>query len=310
MKLRQIEGVELRAFCDASDERARNFSSSFGTDSLTFSDFTSMLEHARLDAVCICTPHALHHRQIVDSLDKGWNVLVEKPMVTSTAEARDVLQKLESSGKVLLINYPFRYFPNYRYARELIRSGELGEPEYIEALVCQDWVRRITESRRVWRFNPRQSGGGMLIDTGSHLIDIIPYLTGLQPLEVFALVEKKDKAVDIFSSISVRYANGALGTISTVGNAGFRWQVWLWLTRGAILLDESKVLVGRGEDGRYELVEVPEDQLPPPMTAEENFVNAVLGGEEPIAGVQAGLKAALFTDAIYRSASMRALVTV
>lgn len=308
-RLLETGEAEVVAVCDTVEEKTRPFvekvKQASGEVPAIYSDYHSLLDHAQADAVYVLTPHSLHAQQVVDSLSRGAHVLVEKPMVTSPSEAREVIRKWREAGKVVLVSYNFRYTPACQYAQKLIQSQELGQVEFIGALLCQDWVARITETRRVWRFNPKLSGGGILMDSGSHLIDAILFVTGLQPIEVFAFTEMKDKPVDLFAAVSVRYANGALGSISTVGNAAWKWQLGIWLSGGAILLEDSKLLVGKGVGGRYEFREVPESEMPPASDPDRNFLNAILRGEEPLAGPEAGLRVALFTEAIYRSASMR-----
>ena len=72
-------------------------------------------------------------------------------------------------GKVLAVAYQMRLRPAFQRLRDIIRSGALGELRVVAALLTQDWIERITASNRTWRFNPALSGGGELMDSGSHL---------------------------------------------------------------------------------------------------------------------------------------------
>ena len=146
-----------------------------------FEDYQEMLDKVEMDAVEISTPHTLHFEQIVAALDKGLHVLTEKPMVCTVDHAHQVIDKAEETGKVLMISYQRHLGAQYRFVRNQIMAGELGEIQFISALQDQQWYQGTIG---LWRQKLSLSGGGQLNDSGSHLLDIVLWMTGLEVVEV------------------------------------------------------------------------------------------------------------------------------
>ncbi|MDH7569117.1 MAG: Gfo/Idh/MocA family oxidoreductase, partial [Armatimonadota bacterium] len=142
-----------------------------------------------VEAVGIFTPHTLHFTHAMAALEAGAHVLLEKPMVCAVAHAETLVAKAAAVQRVLAVAYQMRLLPAFQNARRLIRSGALGELRAVAVTLTQDWVERITASGRVWRFNPALSGGGELMDSGSHLLDLMLWASGLEPEEVFAFTD-------------------------------------------------------------------------------------------------------------------------
>jgi len=179
-----------------------------------FTDYERMLREVELDALVLSTPHALHHDQITAALEADLHVLTEKPMVCTVAEARSVMATVRQTGKQLMVSYQKHLSASAQYMRQVIGSGELGDILYTQAFVAQNWLE---SQRGKWRQDPKLSGGGQLSDTGSHQLDIILWMTGLQPRQVTALIESFDVPVDVNTTLNVRYRGGAIGNFTVLG---------------------------------------------------------------------------------------------
>lgn len=268
-----------------------------------YDDYRRLLDKGGLDAVVISTPHTLHHRQIVDSLQCGLHVEVEKPMVCSVEEARDVIAARDAAGKVVLVAYQRHYAGAWRYCRAQILAGKLGPIHYVQAYQCQNWWRPGTPSAEAWRRKPEFSGGGQLNDSGSHLVDILLWATGLEPEEVFAYQENRGAPVDILSAVSIRFRGSAIGNLSIVGQSvrGFDEEVNLWGTEGTLQV------LGTANQRVFhytpEAREVPPEERPDAGDPDRNFINAILGREEVQVPAECGLRAIALTEAIWRSAA-------
>src|SRR5919206_116718 len=118
------DGAEIVAVCDALEERAREFADEFGGS--LYSDFTSMLEGERPDAVLVCTPNYLHAPLTLEALEAGVNVFCEKPIATTLSDATLMKATAERAGKVLYIGFNHRFIGKYALAKTLIESGEYG----------------------------------------------------------------------------------------------------------------------------------------------------------------------------------------
>ena len=306
--------VEIVGLADPSGEsiaRAKErFPALQGTPE--YADHRSLLEEAGPDAVEIATPHALHAAHIVDSFEAGCHVLVEKPLVISTEEAEEVLAKRDEAGKVLLVSYQRRYEPNFRYVRHIVGSGVLGELEFVSVVLSQGWMEL---SRGKWRQNPALSGGGMLLDTGSHLLDFLLFATGLDVHRVSAYSSNLSAPVEINNSVSLKFAGGCLGSIAVIGRSvpSIYESVNIFGSKGSIRIEAGRI-PGRSQveifhqsfsGGPVEVGDLPEGSTP-----DANFVDAILGRDEVKAPGEAGLAVVRFTEAIYESARLGREVTV
>ena len=300
--------VEIVGLADPSLESITRMKARFpaleGTPE--YADHRSLLAAASPDAVEIATPHALHAAHIIDSFQAGCHVLVEKPLVISTEEARQALAKRDEAGKVLLVSYQRRYEPNFRYVRQVVSSGVLGKLEFVSAVLSQGWMQL---SRAKWRQNPELSGGGMLLDTGSHLLDFLLFATGLEVDRVAAYSSKLSSPVEINSAASVKFAGGCIGNVAVIGHAAasIHETVNIFGAEGSIRLEGGRV-AGRSEvdinhqsysDGPVEV-----GKLPDRSTPDANFIDAILGRDDVKSPGETGLAVIRFTEAMQQSARL------
>jgi predicted dehydrogenase len=181
-------------------------------------DFDRWLEtyQDRLDAAFIITPHAYHHDQTKKCLEAGLDVLLEKPMVMTAAEARSLIETRDSTGKLLVVAFPGSLSPQLRKATALLRSNELGSISNISAVVWQNW-NVLTAG--TWRQQPEIAGGGFLFDTGAHVLNTVAELAGEDFAEVAAWLDNRGRPVDILGVVMARLKSGALVTINACGDA-------------------------------------------------------------------------------------------
>ncbi len=296
-----IPEAEVVALCDvdqASLQRAKERNSQ-AAELPEFTDYQEMLEQVGLDAVEISTPHTLHFEQIMAALDKGLHVLTEKPMVCTVDHARQVIAKAEEADKVLMISYQRHLQAQYRYVRNQIAAGELGDIQFISALQDQKWYQGTIG---LWRQQMALSGGGQLNDSGSHLLDIVLWMTGLEVEEVQAYMEYFDSEVDINSALSLRFGNGALGTIAVVGNSptGGIWEdITIWGTKAVVYIRRGQIFYKTQHSNEaYEVNNLPGSAMP-----DQNFIDAILGRDQVQVPPECGLRVIELTEAAWASAA-------
>jgi predicted dehydrogenase len=170
----------------------------------------------RLDVVLIVTPHALHFAQARACLEAGMDVLLEKPMVMTTAEAVRLIDTRDRTGRLLVVAFQGSLSPQVREATRLLRSGILGPILNVDALVWQDWA---TLTRGGWRQDPRVSGGGFLFDTGAHMLNTVVDLLGEGITQVAGWLEDDGHPVDVRAVVMGRTVSGALVTMNACGTA-------------------------------------------------------------------------------------------
>lgn len=266
----------------------------------TYSDYNDMISRDGLDAVQINSPHTVHYEQIMDSLDKGLHVLTEKPMVCTTPHAKNIIKKRDETGKVVMISYQRHFQPQYRYIRQVVQEGGIGEVTFIAALQCQGWKKGVAGT---WRQIPELSGGGQLNDSGSHLLDIILWTSGLTAKSVHAYIDNCGTPVDINSALSMSFTNGAQGTVSVVGDSACRWyeDFTIWGTKGVLFYRNGK-LIRCSETG--EMKEVTEQEMPEGGNHDQGFCDAIKGKGDNWVPAECGLRVIELTEAAWKSAEM------
>lgn len=263
-----------------------------------YCDYREMLAKEKLDAVEIATPHTLHFEQAMAAFDKGLHVLLEKPMVCSVAHAKKLLKKAEETGKVLQVSYQRHFGGAYRYVRQAIAKGEIGKVHFVTAQQSQEWYRN---QQGAWRQKACLSGGGQLNDSGSHLLDIVLWMTDLVPAEVFAFIDNFDTEVDILTAMSVKYRGGAMGTFSVVGHSTFWWEdISIWGDKGGFFIRNGGEFVMRDENGKNVDVKAQADKMDA-GDPDTNFINAILGKEEVQVPGVCGLRVIQLTEAAWQS---------
>lgn len=320
-RLLQMADVEIVGLVDpvpASQERAKErYPQLAGLP--TFADHKEMLRSLRPQAVEISTPHVFHHPQIVDSLQAGAHVLVEKPMVNSVREAEEVIAARDATGKIVLVSYQRHTQPTFVKMKQLIEEGAIGDVEMIVALQNQQWyANKFRTPELPWRVHKDISGGGQLNDSGSHLVDILLHVTGLEPEAVFATQQSFKLDVDVNSAITVRFTSGAAGNISIVGQApGIGGAVWedvtIYGSKGALYYR----MLGQPEFKPWlELRRIGEDKpaalgtLPAGSTPDRNFIDAVVGKDTVKSPAECGLRVMQLSEAAWKSAETGQVVDV
>lgn len=262
----------------------------------TYPNYQEMLEAGGLDAVEISTPHTCHFGQIMDSLDKGLHVLSEKPLVCTTADAHAVIEKAKAKDKVVMIHYQRHFQPQYRYIRKMVQDGVLGDIHFISALQCQNWKDSQVGK---WRQEPELSGGGQLNDSGSHLVDAILWTSGLTVESVYAYIDNRGTKVDINSAVSMKFTNGAQGTISVVADTkvGFYEDFTIWGTKGTIFYRNGKVFYCDAEGKMSEPTDLPEGG----GGGDQGFLDTILRGAPNWVPAECGLRVIELTEAAWKS---------
>jgi len=300
-RLLKIPGVKIVGLCDVSTEAiqaAQALDASLANVPV-YHDYQQMLQELDCDAVEISTPHTLHFEQIMAALQAGRHVLCEKPLVCTVEHAQKVIAKIQETGLILGVAYQRHLQPPYRYCRQFIASGEAGSVHFISALQSQNWYRGRM-ARKDWRSQKVWAGGGQLNDSGSHLLDIILWMTNLQPAEVFAFQENLEAEVDILTAMSVKFAEGALCNISVVGHS-VNWleDITIWGEKATLAIRGNEIWRWRGEQKEI----VPPEELEPASDPDANFIAAIRGQDQIQATAEDFLKVIQLSEAAWASAA-------
>lgn len=164
--LSQYERAEVVAICGRNRERAQEMADKYSIPKV-FSDYRQMIEAGACDAIVVATPDDTHYEMTMTTLDAGLHVLCEKPVALNADHARQMYEKAEAARVKHMVMFTARWFPNYRYVKQLIDSDYLGQPYHAHLRHVGGYGRPTGYS---WRFDGERSHG-ILGDLGSHLID-------------------------------------------------------------------------------------------------------------------------------------------
>lgn len=175
----------------------------------------------RIDFVSVATPNHTHFEIAKAAVEKGFNVICDKPMTFDFPQAEELMKAVEKSGVVFAVSHNYTGNPLVRQAREMILAGELGEINAIRSNYIQGWLRTRLEQegqkQSAWRTDPSKSGAaGSFGDIGTHAYNLARYMTGLLPDKVSAHLKifAEGRKLDDYGHAVVQMENGALCTVT------------------------------------------------------------------------------------------------
>jgi predicted dehydrogenase len=268
-----LEDVKLVAACDTDIEAVTAFAAA--TACMPYVNFDDMLAGGEFQAIVVCTPPATHEALALAAIERGCHVLCEKPLTTSVASARRIVAAAAERNVVLTMASKFRFVDDVRQARELVTGGEIGDLVLIE----NAFTSRVDMSRR-WNSNPILSGGGVLIDNGTHAVDLLRFFMGqLCDVQIFEGRRIQSVAVEDTVRIFVRNAYGAIGTadLSWSINKELDHYVRLYGSDGTILIGWKESRYKRFDDARWISFGSGYDKVSAFRKQIQNFADAVAG---------------------------------
>jgi predicted dehydrogenase len=192
---------------DPGQQRAEGLGCAF------YTDYQLMLAEMRPEVAVILTPHPLHARIAINCLEAGCHVLVEKPMAIQVSEADEMIVTALENKRLLEVVFQQRFRPEIRFAERLIEEGRLGDIQHFEMNVT--WTRANSYfTMAPWRGTWKGEGGGVLMNQGSHNLDLLCHLMGL-PVRVIAWTKRLLHTIETEDTAQamLEWESGALGTI-------------------------------------------------------------------------------------------------
>lgn len=302
----QVEGARLVAVCDKATDVADATAEAHGVTG--YHDCRSLMETEKPDAVVICTPPAAHKDAAVAAMERGAHVLCEKPIAIAADDIAAMQSTARSTARVLMMASKFRYVDDIAGARSLIRSGILGKPVFLENAFT-GWL----DVRDRWNADPGVAGGGVLMDNGTHSVDIARFLLG--PIDqVMAHTGPKVQPIEVEDTahVAFRTRGGATGSIllswsmhkdspsylevyGTEGQLSLGWKTSRYRQNHSTAWVEFGSGYDKGAAFRSQL---------------QNFVGTIAGTDEPRITDADALASVQVIEAAYRSSRERTWVDV
>ena len=177
-------------------------------------------EGERMDFVTIVTPNFLHFAPAKLALEKGFDVVVEKPMTVSVEEAKELQETVERTGRTLCLTHTYSGYPMVKQAKAMVKEGHFGKIRKIVVEYPQGWLSRLTEREgnagAAWRADPKRSGKSLVMgDIGTHAAHLAEYVSGLKIQELCADLTTfvEGRLLDDDGSVLLRFENGAKGVL-------------------------------------------------------------------------------------------------
>ena len=181
---RYSDVVQFVGLCDINPKRVENSKQLMGVDCPTFTNFDEMLDKAKPDVVMVTTRDSFHSQYIVRALDRGFDVMTEKPMVIDEKQCQAVLDAEKRNKKNIIVTFNYRFAPKHRTTKEILMSGEIGKvlsvdfAWYLDVYHGSDYFRR-------WHAY-KNGGGSLWVHKATHHFDLVNWWLGADPVEVVA----------------------------------------------------------------------------------------------------------------------------
>ncbi|MBP3854186.1 MAG: Gfo/Idh/MocA family oxidoreductase [Ruminiclostridium sp.] len=310
--------VEITAFADTAPEKLKRASERLPS-AAAYDSAEGLINSGKADAVLIAVPHYDHPAIAVKAFEHGLHVLTEKPAGVYTRQVREMNDAAKRSGVKFGIMFNQRTNPIYARAREIVKSGELGELKRLVWIVTNWYRTQAYYDSGTWRATWNGEGGGVLLNQAPHNLDLWQWIFGMpKRVRAFCTVGKyHDIGVEDDVTIYGEYENGATATfITTTGEAPGTNRLEISGTKGKLVLEDGKLKHWRlKEDERVTCAECKNGFVHPEceyseFTAPEldghpvilnNFADHILDGSPLLAPGEEGLNSLSISNAAYLS---------
>jgi predicted dehydrogenase len=261
-----------------------------------------------IDAVVICTPPHLHFEIARHFLANGKHVLCEKPLTISSPHAEELVRLAENNGLALMMASKFRYVDDIVKAKAILESGILGRVILYENTFCG---KAMMKDR--WNASREMGGGGVLIDNGTHAVDVARYLLGpIQEVQAQNGISAQSLEVEDTASLQFRTRAGVIGNIDLSWSINKEGDCYI-----SVFGSEGSLLIGwKGasykQDGNARWVQFGSgyDKIAALQRQLENFVGVASGDQSPLITPEDALASVRVIETAYISTRQNNWLTV
>jgi predicted dehydrogenase len=311
-RFKDCEHSKLVAVVSGDPDKAKRVAAEYGLSPkgvYSYANYDSIRNNPEIDIVYICLPNSMHAEYTIRGAKAGKHVMCEKPMAVSAAECEAMIAACKAAGKKLMIGYRCHFEPTNLEAIRLAESGAIGTRRYFRSE--HGFVQRDPSK---WRLKKALSGGGSLMDIGIYALQAARYMTGEEPVAVYAH-ESTDKTDPRFTEVEDRiefeleFPSGVIASCMSMYSANQN-HVLLMGDTGRIELEPATRYEGNrlwtGTDNRETEINPPKGPGANQFAAQlDHLPLCIAQNKEPIVGGDEGLRDLRIMEAIYRSARER-----
>ena len=254
------KGARLVAVSTRDPVKHQPVRKAFGVDCISYEE---LCRHQEIDVVCICTPSGHHAAQAVAAAGAGKHALVEKPMALTLDDADRMIEAFSMADRLLGVALQRRAEPLFRTLFDAVHAGDLGILTSGIVTIPYHRPQSYFDSQE-WRGTWALDGGGVLMNQGIHLVDLLVWYMG-DPMEIKAFGATLQKRIEVEDTVAatMRFAGGAMATITatTVAPPGFPHRLEIYGTKGGIQVEGEAVTRWSLVDMAAAVVEPPEVQV-------------------------------------------------
>jgi predicted dehydrogenase len=208
-------GLKIAAVTDANDESARKMAEETGA--VVYKDYRELLDKGGVDLISLCTPPVAHEEAACYALERGVHVLCEKPLAYDVSAAYRMRTAAEKSKARFMPAFRHRFLPAIVSLKEFLKTGKIGDVVFFNNMFCGP----AFAMEQKWFTKKAIAGGGSILDTSSHSVDLFRFLVG-EIIAQQAVMHRHFKTTDVEDAgiISVKAANGAVGAMESGFVAG------------------------------------------------------------------------------------------
>ena len=314
---KETANAEVIAICDIKKEKAERLAKMFNIPAV-YTDYEKMIKESGADAISVCTPNYLHEPMAVFAANNKKHVLVEKPMSITIPAMKAMIAAAKKNRVLLMVEQSQRFDPAHQALKEILDSGALGNFVSVRGKIGHAGPENWSDDSP-WFFDKKLSGGGVSVDVGIHILDLIRYITGRDVKDVAAtmanLVKKQYNLEDSGEAV-INFTDGTMGVFSTswctnpyeqtvtvYGDKG-RATVWHGGTEGGKRLSGYYVDLKNPYGGNTEIkAKIPE--LPKTGKPIQHFADCCQGKQECISDGTSGMKSMAVMLAAFKSAKSK-----
>ena len=253
--IKEVKNLRLIAACDVNMKVLENFKKAYNVE--IFTDIDRFLDIKDIDYVVVAATNDVHEKLTIKAIEKGKNVILEKPMSTNYRSTLEMIKTAEKNSKNLFVHHSRRWDRDFLRVKEIIDSKILGNLLLIQSsvMLCDEgWPAwGIEGMANPWRIK-KKYGGGILFDWGTHLVDQLFLLVGKDPIGVYGRLQKGvwSKEVEDYFFANIYFGERPICQVEAGNNSLLELPRWYVVgTKGTLLVKGRNIPVWDEINFRY-----------------------------------------------------------